>query len=657
MAALVAASGCVAPATQVVFTIDTDVAPRLKAVLRVTVRWAADASVTVREYRWARAGTALADVDGGALGIARFPAEFTVVPTTGRPDRMFVTSVELDVDDRITLRRVFSRTLLTNQRQNVRVFLAARCLDPAMGCAGEPCTRLRLCEERGQTCGEDGECVAPETPTATEDGGREASVVARTCGSSGEPCCLYGDACDGPFVCSLGVCRRCPAGSEGCCDGDTLRPDGTQCSMPMNSCLAPGTCRAGNCVAGGSAPNGTMCAASADPCLAPSLCQDGVCLAPQPVMDGTMCERSTNPCLADRVCMAGTCAPAQPVTDGTMCAAAGGPCQTPGVCMAGACSGAINVADGTVCRPAANPCETDGVCMAGACSAPQRRPDGTVCARGTNSCQIDGVCMAGACSAITNRPNGTVCAMASDPCQVNGTCTNGMCTGTTSRPDGTVCAMAAGPCQSNGTCSGGRCSGVQNVANGTVCATASGPCQRNGTCTNGACSGVQNVANGTVCATTTNACRNNGTCTNGACGAITNRPNGTVCGAATACRNAPTCQAGTCTAGTARADNTRPTTTTHCCGGNEVNRNNPNECGVCNQVCSTGTCVATAVSGFGTQYYCQCSSNSQCTPQLCRIGQSTLNNRCACRDGSGSTECAGSAVCQMVSNAPNFCRP
>jgi hypothetical protein len=649
-------AGCTTPATQVIFAVNTDVAPSVRAVLRVTVRWAEDASETVREFRWARRGTDRPSMEGG-LEAVPFPCEFTVIPTTGRPDTRFVATVELDLDDRITLRRRLSRGLLRGQTQTVQVYLAGRCLDPTTGCQGAPCTRLLRCEERGLSCGEDGECVAQDTPTATEDGGVDVARVPATCGRFGEGCCLFGAPCGEGFVCAEGICRRCPPGSEGCCDGEALRPDGTPCGTPAALCATGGTCRAGLCVPGTTAANGAVCARSTDPCLRDAVCQDGVCLPPVPVADGTVCERATNACQSDRVCMAGVCNPPQPRPDGTVCAPAAGPCQRDGICMAGACAGVTTVADGTVCAPAAGPCETDGVCMAGACEPPARRPNGTVCARATNSCETDGVCVAGACGPRGAVPDGTRCAVAADPCQVDGTCRAGACTGTTARPDGFVCANPSNPCQTPGTCRAGRCPGVGRVADGTVCARAANACQQDAVCSAGACGAVTNRPNGTVCAPAASACRTDGTCLNGACGPSGNRPNGTVCGAASACRLAATCQTGACVAGALQANNVRPSATTHCCGGVEVPRTSPTHCGVCDNRCVSGSCAGAAIPGFGTQYYCACSGSAQCTPQLCRNGQATLNNRCACRDGSGSTECAGSTVCQMVSNAPNFCRP
>ncbi|MDP3274335.1 MAG: hypothetical protein Q8Q09_04015 [Deltaproteobacteria bacterium] len=654
-------TSCRAPATQVQFTVDTDLPITVPGLLQVTVRWRSQGSPQPHTYRWFR-GTNLRqleefNLDGGLTdgGLNPFPQSFTVVPDTERADDAFVTDVSLELADGVTLRRRFTRTLLRNQTQRVQVFLAARCLDPAEGCATSLCTLQQLCEDRGLTCNEVGECVAPERPTATEDGGTDAGRVSPQCGRANQACCLYANRCSDGLTCNAGRCVRCPAGSEACCDGDSLRPEGTPCGMAPSSCLSGGSCRAGVCIPGGTAPNGTPCRPAASPCERDAVCEDGTCLPNAPATDGTVCDRASNGCNTDGVCVAGTCNPQQAVMDGTVCAPASSPCQTDGLCMAGTCTGPIAVADGTVCARASNPCERNGVCAMGRCSPVQPAPDGTVCATASNACQRDGTCRAGACQPVTFVANGTVCATASDPCQVNGTCSAGNCTGTTARPNGTVCAMASNACQINGTCTAGRCGGVSNVPNGTVCARAANSCQIDSLCNNGSCPAVGSVANGTVCAPTSNPCLTAGTCTTGTCGPIRNRANGTVCGAATNCRNAPTCQTGACAAGSSRADNTRPTATTHCCAGAEVSRASTAHCNVCNLACPSGSCAAASVGS--TQWFCGCSGNAQCTPQLCRIGQPSLNNRCACRDGSGSAECPGAAVCQSVSGAPNYCRP
>ncbi len=663
---MVLLTSCLSPATQIVFSVDTDIPIDVSGVLRVTVDWPSDAGPSTREFRWARGPfTALiaadAGIDGGLLGTTMFPTSFSVVPNPARNERSFVAVIELLLDNGITVRRRFARTLSLHVRQNVDVFLAARCLDPTTGCQNEPCTRQQLCEENGQTCGENGECVTPETLTRTElDAGPDGSRRPAECGRFAQGCCLYGARCRDQLTCSAsGVCLRCPPGSEACCDGPTLRADGTACGMPAESCLTGGQCAQGVCMPGGVAPNGTVCGRSDNPCVSASVCTDGVCTAPLPRPDGTVCSPTMDPCLVPGVCMAGVCNPPQPQPDGMICERAMDPCHTDGICMLGACTGLRAVADGTTCGRAADSCHRDPVCTAGVCGASMVLADGAVCARAASSCQRDGTCRAGVCSGVSNVMDGTVCAAAADPCQINGTCRMGACTGTTPQPDGTVCAVAppGNPCVTNGTCSAGRCSGLRNVPNGAVrCAVAANNCQTDGLCTNGTCPGVGNVANGTVCrAAGTPACQNPGTCTNGTCGPVTNRPNGTVCAPASACQNADTCVNGACTNGGAVANNTRPTATTQCCGGVSVARSSASHCNVCNLSCSTGTCAADAIAGFGTQYYCRCTgANAQCSPRICRTGQPSLNLRCACQN---STQCPGGTVCQNVNNGPNFCRP
>lgn len=659
-------SSCISPATQVVFLIDTDIPVDVAGVLRVNVQWAGDSAPTVREYRWTRGASTMlfqqdGGMDGGVLGITNFPTSFSVVPNTARPDRSFVANIELALENGIILRRRVARTFITHARQTVDIFLASRCLDRAMGCHGQPCTRQQLCEEQGQTCGESGECVTPEVLTRTEmDGGDAAARRPPECGRFGQGCCLFGTACQGQLFCDPnGLCARCPPGSEACCDGEALRPDGTSCGMPAQSCLGGGQCQGGTCIPGGVLPNGTSCQRASNPCETDGVCTDGVCTAPQARPDGSVCSPTNDPCLIPGVCMGGMCNPPQQRHDGTVCDRAMDACHTDGICMLGACTGVRAVADGTSCGPAPDSCHSNAVCTAGVCNAPPMLPNGSVCARAASGCQRDGTCNNGVCSGVSNVMDGTVCAAAADPCQINGTCRAGACTGTTSQPDGTVCAMAppGNVCVTNGTCAGGRCSGLRNVANGTVrCAVAANNCQTDGFCTNGTCPGAGNVANGTVCrAAGVPACQNAGTCTNGTCGPVTNRPNGTVCNAATNCQNADTCQNGACANGGARANNTRPTSTTQCCGGAEISRASATNCNVCGRSCPTGTCAVDAINGFGNQYYCRCSgANAQCSPQICRTGQAQLNNRCACQN---NAQCPAGTVCQNVNLGPNFCRP
>lgn len=670
---VISLTSCVLPATQVQITVDTDIPVQVAAALRVTVRWTENSAPMVREYRWDRAGAprlqavidasldgsrmpdgaVLMDAGGNStLGEAQFPASFTVVPSMERNDRPFDAVIELLLDRGITVRRTIQRTLRSGT-QHVAVFLSARCVDPAVGCRSQPCLRQTLCEERGQTCGEEGECVAFTTLTRSEvPVGWDAHRPVPGCGHMGEACCLWGSACNSQLTCSEGICRGCTPSNDGCCSAAGPQPDGTICGAAPATCFNPSTCRAGVCTQGELAMNGTTCSMGG-PCLMPGVCNEGSCSPPMPSPDGTVCAPSNDPCKQDGVCMSGTCSPPQPRADGTICDRTNDPCKQDGVCMAGSCTSRRNFADGTICARPGNSCQIDGVCSNGVCSGPRTAADGTVCAPAANSCQTNGVCTAGVCSPVGRIADGMPCGMATDACQVNGTCRGGECTGTTARPDGTVCAMAMNSCQTNGTCSGGRCSGVGNVANGTQCAPSANPCQIASVCTNGTCPPLQNAPNGTECAPTGNPCQTAGTCSNGTCGPITNRPDGTVCGAATACLNAPTCRAGTCTPNP-RPNNTRPSATTQCCNGVELGRNDINNCGVCGLHCpGGGTCQSRATSG--TQYFCTCNGAAQCPGNFrCRMGEPNLNNICACL---ANNACPGSLTCRMIVNAPDYCTP
>jgi hypothetical protein len=661
----------VLPATQVQITVDTDIPLQVAAALRVTVRWTENSAPIVREYRWDRAGAPrLRTVfDGGtqdsglrldgdldaatiSLGEAQFPASFTVIPAMDRSDRAFDATVELLLENGITVRRMVQRSLRSGT-QHVEIFLAARCVDPATGCRTQPCLRQTLCEERGQTCGEEGLCVTLTQPTRTEvNTGWDARRPVPGCGHMNEACCVWGSACQSMLTCSLGICRGCTRSTDGCCDASGPQPDGTICGSSPPPCFNPSTCRAGVCTNGDLAMNGTTCTAGAA-CVMPGVCIDGSCMPPTPSPDGSVCAPSNDPCKQDGVCMSGTCNPPQPRPDGVVCDRSNNPCVQDGVCAGGMCTSRRNFADGTICARPMNSCQIDGVCVNGACSGPRTAPDGTVCAMAANSCQMNGTCRAGVCAPVVMVPDGTPCGMASDPCQINGTCRGGECTGTTSRPNGTVCAMASNPCQTNGTCNNGRCSGLGSVANGTVCGPSVNPCQMNRACVDGACPPAQPVANGTVCAPSGNPCQTDGTCTNGSCGPIANRPDGTVCGASTPCQSAPTCRGGACVQNP-RPNNTRPSSTTQCCNGVEVSRADINNCNVCGLRCpGGGSCQSRATSG--TQYFCTCNGAAQCPANFrCRTGQPNLNNICACL---GPGTCPASTTCMQIVDAPDFCRP
>jgi hypothetical protein len=70
----------------------------------------------------------------------------------------------------LLLDRVARVSFLRNQTATARVFLALRCADTALGCtsvSAEACTVSVRCREQNATCGDLGECVAPEPVLTT----------------------------------------------------------------------------------------------------------------------------------------------------------------------------------------------------------------------------------------------------------------------------------------------------------------------------------------------------------------------------------------------------------------------------------------------------------------------------------------------------------
>jgi hypothetical protein len=78
-----------------------------------------------------------------------------------------------------------------------------------------------------------------------------------------------------------------------------------------------------------------------------------------------------------------------------------------------------------------------------------------------------------------------------------------------------------------------------------------------------------------------------------------------------------------------------------------VSRTSPSHCGVCGISCPSGRCDT-----YNGHQYCHCTSNSQCSPRICRT-LSPGANECACEIGAG--ECPGGTSCVNVSGGPNYC--
>lgn len=147
----------------------------------------------------------------------------------------------------VVIDRVLQLAFIAQSRGRARVFLPLRCGDRAIGCTsvgGEQCTVSIRCREQGATCGDLGECVAPEIIVESDRDGAvidgatptiDATTGRADAPSDREP--LEGSAsdagCDGGIVCD----NRC------------VQPmtDVNHCGMCGRTCAATDVCVLGNC--------------------------------------------------------------------------------------------------------------------------------------------------------------------------------------------------------------------------------------------------------------------------------------------------------------------------------------------------------------------------------------------------------------------------
>jgi hypothetical protein len=112
---------------------------------------------------------------GGATETQTFYQSFSVRPPSGWDGREAVkvalfAAVEADATrPAVRFRRVLQFPFATATATRVPVFLRVQCGAASVGCSavgGGPCTVAAICEERGQTCGDEGTCASVEvTPT------------------------------------------------------------------------------------------------------------------------------------------------------------------------------------------------------------------------------------------------------------------------------------------------------------------------------------------------------------------------------------------------------------------------------------------------------------------------------------------------------------
>jgi hypothetical protein len=399
--AFIAAAGCVVPASEVLVVIGTDIDPSVHLTITATVTHGIDGALGSETHSWTRALP-----DGGIDGGIVLPASFAVEASATQPNDPLALLVEADAGG-VPIRRRAQFTVTPHQTNVLRIFLSSRCVQPATGCStASPCTVQAMCEEHGQTCGNDGTCVAVSVSLRSDlDGSFGDLPPPIACGIYHQACCAVGAACSAPLTCVAGRCQRCTDPGEVCCNGADLLADGTACGTAPDACHTAPTCRLGVCQSAPSMPNGTVCAPTMNPCRRDGVCTNGMCGAITDAPNGTACSAPTNPCHTPATCTAGACGAEGTQPDGH---------QWSGNAIDRCCGGnAVQVNSnsncgvcGLQCR-AGNcttynghyfcPCVANSQCFAGCCRT---------YVPGNNLC-VPGVCATGACAA--NCPGNGTC--------------------------------------------------------------------------------------------------------------------------------------------------------------------------------------------------------------------------------------------------------
>lgn len=182
-AAIALLIGCQSAATSVEVVTSTDAPGDRAMVLTAEVR-REGGPVVRRELMQA------ARVEGNV------PVSFGLLPSTS--DRHAAVTVRLEAFFPAqgalaprTISRVAHFEFVEHAHTQLPMFLSWRCGNETTGCrdtTSGACTVARLCEERGQTCDQTGECTSPEAMPIAVDAGTDASLnqffdVARTDGA------------------------------------------------------------------------------------------------------------------------------------------------------------------------------------------------------------------------------------------------------------------------------------------------------------------------------------------------------------------------------------------------------------------------------------------------------------------------------------------
>lgn len=249
------ATGCISPATLVEVIVETDMPGDEPIDLRVYAR---EGDRPFGANTPARANASISMV-ARYLRNGNAPS-FVLVPRQGGArDGTMTARIEAQGGDTV-LRRDVRFRFVPNQHGYLRVVLRMSCATPDTRCREvEPCTRQAVCEENGQTCGDNGACTSTfVTPSTTRprplgpfgdggvstEGGADACVPSCPgvrCGESdgcGGVC--DGGPCPGGELCVAGVCE-CGPGFTSC--GGMCKPDAEiECSPGMTRAMSCGAC-------------------------------------------------------------------------------------------------------------------------------------------------------------------------------------------------------------------------------------------------------------------------------------------------------------------------------------------------------------------------------------------------------------------------------
>ncbi|MDP3273954.1 MAG: hypothetical protein Q8Q09_02085 [Deltaproteobacteria bacterium] len=349
------ATGCISPATVVHVQIDTDAPITQELTFQATLA-TRDGSQMAQTPRWIR---------GGPRGAVTLPASFSLVPGQGPRDAAVTLFVDATLTTpsvgtapavTLTFRRTAQFEFRPREGWRLRVFIATQCFAQATGCTGtSACTVAARCQERGLTCGDEGQCVAPSAELEREDGdvfapplrdaappmdtsvdldARDVATMDEEPTSAPEVSCPSGVACGTSCVSLSDDPRHC-----GRCDNAC--PVGQGCVGAMcTACIPPNTMCDAECA--NTLTNIRHCGACGAACPTGASCTAGVCRCR---LGESVCNGACR--LTGGACSVGVGACQRPGL--IICTSTGLQCSaTAGAPQAEVCNGRDDNCDGTV---------------------------------------------------------------------------------------------------------------------------------------------------------------------------------------------------------------------------------------------------------------------------------------------------------------------